>query len=241
MVMIRAFIIFFSLLVQFAAATPDDDQLYKLDFGDRLSLSIYGEPDSYREVMVDNRGLITFPVLGEIEVRGKSINHLREELNERIKEFYRYSFVNITPVQFGGQSYVVLGEVKIPGKKLMYGRETVLSALCRAGGFTTGYYRTQLMEFADLEHAFLLRKGDYVPVDFEGLIHGGQLSKDVLLEPGDYLYIPSTTDQEIYVLGEVINPTPLGYIHKITLAQALSMAGGTTIHADSRIVVELCH
>jgi protein involved in polysaccharide export with SLBB domain len=217
--------------------TKEASPAYRLFIGDRLMVSIYGEGNTQREVIVDGAGQITYPIVGTMFVVGKTIDEVRREMNERIRKIYRYTFVTITPVQFGGQSYTVLGAVSQPGRKLLLGSETVLSALCRAGGFPTGTYRTQTVDLSDLDHAFLTRKGEYLPVDFQKLVVEGDLSQDVPLEPGDYIYVPTTLEKEIFVLGEVFIPSALGYITRLSLIDSIAMAGGLTQNASSRALV----
>lgn len=213
------------------------DPHYRLFIGDRLTVSIYGEANTQREVVVDGSGQITYPIVGTMFVAGKTIDEVRFEMNDRIRKIYRFTFVTITPVQFGGQSYTVLGAVSQPGRKLLLGAETVLSALCRAGGFPTGTYRTQTVDLADLDHAFLMRKGEYVPVDFQKLVVEGDMTQNVPIEPGDYIYVPTSLEKEIFVLGEVLIPSALGYITKLSLIDSIAMAGGMTVNASSRAVV----
>lgn len=210
---------------------------YVLHIGDRMMVSIYGEANTTRDVMVDSAGQITYPIVGTLKAVGKTFNQLRQEMNERIRKVYRYTFVTLTPIEFGGEYYTVLGSVNIPGKKVLMGGETLLSALCRSGGFPSNAYRNRTIDLADLDHAFLLRRGEYVPVNFEKLVVKGDIASDVLLEPNDYIYIPNALEKEIYVLGEVEIPSVLGYINKVTLAESIAQAGGVTLNASSRAVV----
>lgn len=219
------------------SAAEKKSPFYKLHIGDRLLISIYGEPNTEREVVIDSYGNISYPIVGTIKIVDKNIDQARQEMNDRIKKVYRFTYLNITPIEFAGQYYTILGQVNVPGKKTLLGKETVLTALCRAGGFPSGNYRTQTMELADLDHAFLTRGGEYVPVNFRTLVEDGDLAQDVQLEGGDYIYIPSSFDKNIYVMGEVFAPSTLGYINKITLAEAIIMAGGPTMQASSRAVV----
>ncbi len=217
--------------------TDPTSALYKLQIGDRLSVAIYGEPNTERDVTVDAAGTVTYPIIGTLDVVGKNIDEVRKEMNARIRKVYRYTFVSLSPVEFGGQSYTILGWVNVPGRKSLLGRETILSALCRAGGFPSGSFRTMTVDLADLSRAFLLRKGQYVSVDFKKLVVEGDTQHDVVIEPGDYIYVPSALEKEIYVMGEVALPSSLGYLNKVTLAESIALAGGMTFNASSRVLV----
>lgn len=210
---------------------------YRLHIGDRLLISVFGEENTEREVIVDSGGEITYPIVGTLDVLDKTIDEVREILNKKIGEFFRYTFVSITPVEFGGQSYTILGQVLSPGTKIIYGKETVLSAIARAGGFPVGQFRANDIDLADLKHAFLMQNGEYVPVDFERLVYEGDLSQDVQLHGGDYIFIPSVLDQEIFVLGEVFLPGIFNYLNSVTLMEAIVQAGGLGPNASSRVMV----
>lgn len=212
-------------------------ELYRLNIGDRLLIAIYGEHNTERDVIVDSEGEFTYPIIGTVSVFGKTIEEVRELLNEKISKFFRYTFIAITPIEFGGQNYTILGQVLQPGSKVIYGRETLLSAICRAGGFPVGQFRANDIDLADLGHSFLLRRGEYVPVDFAALIYEGDLSQDVELKGGDYIFIPSVLDQEIFVLGEVFAPGVFSFLNSVTLLEAVTQAGGIGPNGSSRVLV----
>jgi polysaccharide export outer membrane protein len=217
-------------------AVPSSEP-YRVNNGDTFYIQVYGESNSGRTVTVDYRGMIYYMLMDPLFVAGKTIEEMRAALNERISQLFRFGQVSITPMQFGGRYYTILGQVAGPGKKVLHGFTTVLSAIADAGGLTSGSFRGQTIDFSDLNHTFLARKGDYVPIDFNKLVIEGDMSQDVPLESGDYIYVPSSLNREIYVLGEVNTPTTIGYVHTISLVEALITAGGTTTISSSRIMV----
>jgi polysaccharide export outer membrane protein len=81
-------------------------------------------------------------------------------------------------------------------------------------------------EPADLERAILIRNGGLVPVHFEKLIHEGDMSQNVYLKGGDYIFVPSSVSRSIYVLGEVSRPGPVYYEPGVTLLSSVAAAGG---------------
>lgn len=222
------------------SATPQIEhtkERYRLNVGDSFSISILGEKGSDRTVVVDFTGSIYYRLNEPLFVLGKTIEEVRSLLNSHIQKVLPGKSVLITPHQFAGRFYTILGEVVQPGKKTLQGKTTVMTALCAAGGFRTGAFRSQTIDMQDLNHTFLARKGDYVPIDFTRLVNDGDLSQDVELETGDYIFVPSALSREIYVLGEVNTPTTIGYVHPISLVEALCEARGMAPRASSRIIV----
>jgi polysaccharide biosynthesis/export protein len=211
--------------------------LYRINIGDSFYVYVYGEPNTGRTVTVDFTGSIYYFSMDPIFVRGTTFEEFRSILNERVNKLFKFGSVAIVPLQFGGQYYTILGEVGGAGKKVLQGKTTVLTAICDAGGLRSGGFRGQTIDFADLNHTFLARHGDYVPVDFSRLIIDGDMSQDIPLESGDYIFVPSALNREIYVTGEVGVSTSIGYLHTITLVEALAEARGINSTASSRIII----
>lgn len=210
---------------------------YRLRIGDRLYISIYGEANTGRTVMVDQTGSINYILVDDLFVLGKSIEELRYVLNNAVKKYFKHATIAITPVEFGSQYYTIMGEVNNSGKKLIYGKTSVIEAIAQAGGLREGAYRSQTVELADLSHAFLARDGDYIPIDFKKLLVEGDMNENVELANGDYIYIPNSLYKEIHVLGEVKSPTTFGFINTVSLTEAIAQGRGLTDRASSRICV----
>lgn len=210
---------------------------YRLRVGDTLLISIYGEPSSSRYVTIDYTGRIHYLFIDPVFGLGKTIDELRREINEKVSKRIRFSLVEVTPISFGGRFYTILGEVNKPGKKSLVANSTLLRALAEAGGFRLGSFRSQTIELADLDHAFLARNNDYVPIDFRKLVIDGDMRQNISLEVGDYIYIPSALTREVYVVGEVNVPTTIGFRETVSFVEALSEARGVTKRASSRAVI----
>lgn len=215
----------------------DPSTLYRLKIGDKLSISIYGEPDSVREVTVDSAGNIYYLYVNSVFVLGKTINELRKELNEKVKIFFKHALVSVTAVSVGGEYYTILGEVKEPGQKVLHGKETLLMAIGEAQGFVRGVFRNETIDYADLDKSFITRKGEYLPINFQKLVKDGDLRQNIELQSGDYIYIPTIMTKDIFILGEVGTVTTLAYLDTVTLIQALTEAGWVSPFASSRVLV----
>lgn len=213
--------------------------LYRLQIGDQLLVSLYGYSDgeTSREVSVEPTGNITYLFVGSIPAVGKTIDQLRTDLQEKVKEHYPMVLVAVSSMNLIGDRYTIMGEVNTPGSKDLYGNMTLLQAIAQSGGFPLRGYRDKMIDYADFDHAFLARQGDYIPVDFKRLFKCGDLRQDVLLESGDYIYIPSLLSKEVFVLGEVGQSSIYSYMETASLAEVIAWSGGTTLDANNRVVV----
>jgi protein involved in polysaccharide export with SLBB domain len=83
-----------------------------------------------------------------------------------------------------------------------------------------------VQELADLRHSFVMRQGEFLPVDFHRLLREGDMSQNIYLQPDDFVYVPSALDQEVFVLGAVRFPRALPYTERMTLLGAIAGANG---------------
>ena len=90
----------------------------------------------------------------------------------------------------------------------------------------------------DLRRAYLSRDGKKIPADFYTLYFEGDLTQDVDLQAEDIIFIPSNTNNIVYVLGAVVNPQPIQYTEGMRVLDAVLGAGGFTDFAkESSITI----
>jgi polysaccharide export outer membrane protein len=217
---------------------PSVPAAYKLKIGDKLLISLYTEPLSKKITTVDPSGSISFLFVNTLPVVGKTIEEVRTELTDRLTSYYQEPILIINGIEFFPDSYTILGEVNAPGRRRIKGTATILSAIADAGSFTNRFFREETIDMENLDRSFLSRRGEYIPVDFNRLIKYGDMSQDIILEPGDYIHIATAMMNKVYVLGSVNAPTSINYyFDTITLAQAVAEAGGLGLNASSRVAV----
>jgi protein involved in polysaccharide export with SLBB domain len=200
--------------------------------GDVLNLGLYGQPDLARtEVSVSPDGTITYLQAKDIPVTGLSIDELRQRLDKELAQWYRAPRTIITPVMFRSKRYYMLGKIMTKGVYVLDRPITVLEAIARAHGFENGLIERNVVDIADLQRAFLVREGKRYPLNFEKLFEAGDLSQNIAIEPNDYLYFPSTSVKQVYVLGEIRLPGTADWNADTTVMAAISARGGYTDRA----------
>jgi len=126
-----------------------------------------------------------------------------------------------------GSKYVwLLGRLNKPGIYPMTGPVTLLESIGLAGGTSRSSSQVTTEELADLRHSFVLRQGQFLPVDFHRLLREGDTSQNIYLQADDFVYVPSALAQEVYVLGAVRFPRTVAYGDQMTLVSALSSSSG---------------
>jgi protein involved in polysaccharide export with SLBB domain len=227
-----------------APAKPSPDllqqptDLFKLGPGDKLDLEILGETGSRAETFVTPDGQLYFDLLPGLPVNGLSTDRLKTELETRLTAFYKHPQVSVNLTQVASQRVWVLGRLNQPGIYPLDRPLRVLDAISLAGGLFTSRFTGTTEELADLQHSFLIRNGQMLPVDFQKLIREGDLSQNIYLRPDDFIYLPSSLTNEVYVLGAVTEPRPVGFMNEMNLLAALGLGLGLRPDADlSRVSI----
>lgn len=145
--------------------------------GDALQLAIFGEPELSGEYLIDSRGIVQIPGLGDIEVAGLDPYQVKDRLREQL--IARGNLEPSLSVQVLLR-VAVLGEVRQPGPYSVEPGASLLQLLSRAGGPT---------ERADMTKAQVLREGRAVTVDLQSALSGSVTGRYVL-NSSDVLYIP---------------------------------------------------
>jgi protein involved in polysaccharide export with SLBB domain len=185
----------------FVAISMDDlDDKHKLGLGDRLSFRIVEdqvdakEPLDPKALVVADTGDLEIPYLGRYPAVGKSCKQLAHEIKAALEKDYYFKATVIIAVELRAKRFgavYVVGQVRQTGPVDMPGDEqlTLSKAVLRAGGFT---------DYADKHHVKVTRKSDTdngpsktFLVDVSEILEQGKTDKDLLLEPGDTIFVTS--------------------------------------------------
>ena len=158
---------------------------YLIAPADVLEISIWGEPDLGRELVVRPDGKVSFPLIGDIEVAGKSTSQVKELVEKKIHAYIPEASATVIVSKLGSLQYFVIGKVGNPGIFNVSKPLTVLQALALAGGLST---------FADEDNISIVRyrngKSIRIPFDYGQVKGGKNLDQNILLERGDVVLVP---------------------------------------------------
>jgi polysaccharide export outer membrane protein len=206
--------------------TPSGGNVYTIDTGDVLSISVWENADLDRDVIVRPDGKISFPLVDELQAKGLSIRQLDLLITDRLKEFIRIPDVSVSLKKVGGKRIAVLGAVKNPGVYYVEGKKTILEAIALAGGTSEGADLSKLLVMKDD------KDGGSRRVDVAAALREGTGEGRLALEAQDVVFVPSPEVKEIMVLGEVRNPGLYKLKGRETVLEAIALAGGNTKNAD---------
>jgi len=211
--------------------------LYRIQIGDRLQISVYGKPELTKIVSVNNYGRFNYNYINSINALGKTIPELEKDATEKMDKVFKRSQVIITPHQLRSQSYMLVGSVNNPGRKSLQSSTTLLSAIAGSGGLQMSTSALTTTQRTDLKRSFILRDGNYLPIDFNRLITHGDMSQNIKLKSGDFIFLPYNKVKRIYILGQVGAPRYLVLQSRMTLLQAISHAQGLTPRASQTVLI----
>lgn len=158
---------------------------YTIKPGDKLQVSVWNESELQKELLVAPDGTISFPLVGEISVIGKSVVDVRKEFSSRLAKYIADPIVTVTISEVLGNKIYVIGQVNRPGVFVVNPMVDVMQALSMAGGTTA---------FASLNNILILRRnaGKQValPFRFGDVSSGKNLDMNIVLESGDVVVVP---------------------------------------------------
>lgn len=207
-------------------AIPDDFPDLRLTSGVLLNVAIYDEPELTTQARVDDNGNIVLPLIGAIEVKGKTVSQAQAAVQNKYRaaEILRNPQVTLNVLQYPNSDVMVVGEVQTPGRYPMLAPHSLLDVIGMAGGETNLAGDTIQVQGSSTN-------GD--PVQTYQYVRGedeGALQK-AIINPGDTVRVKRAGI--VYVLGAVFRPG--GYVMQengsLNVVQAVSLAQGTLMQA----------
>jgi polysaccharide biosynthesis/export protein len=221
-----------------AAATTgsqDTGAEYKIGPKDLLEITVLGVQEINKVVVrVSERGRITLPLLGEVEVGDLTKFEVEKKLTGLAGEkIVLKPQVTVHILEYLSRRVAVIGAVEKPGPFELLGRQTVLAAISATGGLTRDAG----------EEIIIIRQlpdgaSTSIRISIDGLFVQGDPKLNIILEPGDVINVPVDKAVPIYVFGQVKNPGALQVKRSSvpTLTQAIAQAGGFTDRANRKKV-----
>lgn len=112
-----------------------DQTDYKLGPGDKLRVTVYNEPDLSGEFDVGGQGSIALPLIGQVDVKGRTIGDVDALITQKYGANYLVNpRVSVEVLNY--RPFFIIGEVKNPGSYPYVNGMTVLNAVALGGGYT---------------------------------------------------------------------------------------------------------
>jgi polysaccharide export outer membrane protein len=161
-------------------------QDYLIGPEDVVEIIVWKNGDLSRVVNVRPDGKVSLPLIGDIQAAGYTAIQIKEEITERLKEYYKeIPQVSVIVQQVNSYAIYILGEVRQPGRFVVKTGTTFLQAISLAGGFT---------EFASTNRILIKRRIEEnnsessMNIRYRDIISG--IQRNILLKSGDTIIIP---------------------------------------------------
>jgi len=170
-----------------AASQPQAQELeaYKIGPEDVLNISVWKNEDLSRTVPVRPDGMISLPLLNDVQAAGLTAMQLRDVLTKKLTEYEPSPEVSVIVTEVNSFRVSILGEVQRPARYDLRSPTTVLDAIALAGGYK---------DFAATDRIVILRPQGKtmkrMPFNYKKVIAAGGEGENFFLQPGDIIMVP---------------------------------------------------
>lgn len=158
---------------------------YQLGPEDVLKISVWKDEHLTQEVVVRPDGMISFPLVGDVQGAGRTVEDLRSDLAKRLSRFVPNAQVSVAVTKVLSYRIYVLGRVNKPGEFMVGHQTDVLQALSMAGGLTP---------FAAENDIKIVRRENgeqrIFPFRYGDAQKGKELKQNIMLQRGDVVMVP---------------------------------------------------
>lgn len=158
---------------------------YRIGPGDVLHISVWKDTSLDRIVTVRPDGMISYPLLSDLQASGQTPLELQKTLGEKLKQFMADPEVSVVVQEVHSFAVSVLGEVKTPGRYELKGPSTVLDVLALAGGLTPYAGASRIVIIRD-------QGGTKTRIlfDYNSAISNAGAGQLFYVRPGDIVMVP---------------------------------------------------
>lgn len=160
---------------------------YRIGEGDIISVSVWREADASAPMaVVRPDGKVSLPLIKELYIAGMTPAEAETAVARQLSAFINKPEVAVVVREIHSKRVYVVGAAKKEGPVPYTYRMTVLQAISEAGGLT---------DYAKRKKIYVLRtengKQRKLPFNYDAVVKGEQMDRNVELQPGDTLVIPN--------------------------------------------------
>lgn len=202
----------------------------RLSIGDEVRIVVVGQADLSTQLPVPPRGAIELPVIGSLELSGRTVAEVAQELRQRLAaaDYVVHPEVAVSVTRFAPRRiFVVEGVMRPEAYELPIGAGLHLTqVIALAGGLSPG---------ADPSHVTILRRPrngapHRLAVDLRAILDTDQVAADPILEQDDTVIVRDLKqgEQQVFVTGKVRTPGAYRFSPRegLSFLQAIVLAGG---------------
>ena len=172
-----------------AVLSKEEASTYTLGSDDIISVTVERHPEVSGDFAINSEGKIQYGFVGDIELTGFNKASATKLITEKLSKYILSPQVTVSILQYNSKVVYVIGEVGSPGKIFMRGDTiTVREALLQAN--------LPLLSAKAAKSKLITPSGNGKPkivaVNVQRLLYDGDLRENLVMKPGDTLYVPPT-------------------------------------------------
>ena len=168
-----------------AEAEAGTREAYVIGIPDVLKIVVWRNPDLSVQVPVRRDGMISVPLVDDVQAEGLTPHELKEVLTEALAEYVTAPDVTVIVEQTNSHTVTIVGGVARSGQISLTRQMRVLEAIATMGGFNAWAKKNRIK---------IIRKGDSGTVEylfnFGAYAAGKAPNSNLLLRPGDTIVVP---------------------------------------------------
>jgi polysaccharide export outer membrane protein len=168
-----------------APKAATDDPAYVIGPSDELNISVWQQEQLSRSVPVRPDGMISLPLLNDVQAAGKTPMQLASLITEKLSTLVKDPHVTVIVTAINSQRFYILGKVGHPGVFPLVPGMTVLQAISTAGDLTLFAKQTQIY-IIRTENGTSKRYS----FNYKDVLRGIRTEQDIVLKPGDRIVVP---------------------------------------------------
>ena len=173
------------VVVTMAGTAVGSSASYHIGPGDVLEISVWKDESLSRTLTVPPDGIISFPLIGDINSTNLTVNGLRRIVTKKLSEYVADVTVTVMLSEINSLKAYVIGKVNTPGVFAINMNTNVMQLLSMAGG---------LNPFASAGDIFVLRQEKKssvkIPFNYKAVAAGKNLEQNIVIQPGDVVVVP---------------------------------------------------
>jgi len=152
--------------------------------GDVVDIAVWKDEALTRSCVVRPDGIITFPLIGDVQAGGKTASELKTEMEKKLAQYVPDLVLTVEVKQVNNMIYVV-GKVNAPGRFVMNANVNVLQALATAGGLNVFAKGNKIKIFRHQNGETVI-----LPFKYDEVVDGRHLEQNIWLKRGDVVVVP---------------------------------------------------
>lgn len=166
-----------------------ESSYYTLGKEDVIEVQVLRHPEVSGQYIITNEGKIQYEFVGDVRIEGLKKDEVKDLLVKLLSDYIISPVVTVKIVGYNSKIVYVIGEVGRPGKIFMRGDTiTVREALVLSGLPTLSAKASKCHLITPSADGKPVNK----PVNVHKLLYEGDLRENLVMNPGDTLYVPPT-------------------------------------------------